>query len=151
MNFEIRPVTPSGEQFLIKMMVLAMLSLPDLRPRPPAELQIMAHLELSQWQPGRDWAWLAWSGQQPVGGIWLRSNGEINQPRFTLGMAVDPYYQRKGAGRALIGHAIEFCQGYKSCSLNLKVHPDNKPAINLYRQAGFVISMVEMNHIVVQF
>ncbi|HEY2724307.1 MAG TPA: ribosomal protein S18-alanine N-acetyltransferase [Pseudonocardiaceae bacterium] len=51
-------------------------------------------------------------------------------------LAVDPAYQGRGVGRALLGALLEHAQG---ATVFLEVRTDNETAIALYRSAGFTV------------
>ncbi len=54
-----------------------------------------------------------------------------------LTIAVDPSHRRRGAGRALLGAAIEQLRSSGARTLYLEVGMDNPAARSLYEQAGF--------------
>jgi ribosomal-protein-alanine acetyltransferase len=51
-------------------------------------------------------------------------------------LAVDPAYQGRGVGRALLGALLEHAHG---ATVFLEVRTDNETAIALYRSAGFTV------------
>jgi putative acetyltransferase len=56
----------------------------------------------------------------------------------SLGMSVHSAYRRRGIGRALLEHAIEWAKGIGITRIELYVFADNAPAIALYEALGFV-------------
>ena len=52
-------------------------------------------------------------------------------------MAVDPDYQRRGIGRVLLHEAEQRTRDLGHATLRLEVRPDNQPAIQAYRAAGY--------------
>lgn len=53
-------------------------------------------------------------------------------------IAVSPLFQQRGFGDTLLGWAEEYAGSKGYTMLTLEVSPANKPAIGLYRRAGFV-------------
>ena len=84
--------------------------------------------------------WTVWDEQTLLGCGALKelspTHGEIKSMR-TPAMA-----RGKGAGRAVLGHIISVARqrGYTRLSLETGTHPAFKPAHNLYRNHGFVLS-----------
>ncbi|MBN9386767.1 MAG: GNAT family N-acetyltransferase [Chloroflexi bacterium] len=140
----IRPAGETDKPFLAEMLVLTLQTQPQFRDRPAVDLQALAGFELVGWQAGRDFAFVAWFGEERVGAVWLNGGGEIGGKTFTLGIAVLPQYQGQGIGTLLMEHALDFCAKNQALSLDLKVHPTNKKAIRLYRRCGFEPTMLEM-------
>lgn len=67
----------------------------------------------------------------------IGSDGNIN----ISGLIILPVYQHKGYGRFLVDHVLG---AFPSRTFELTVHPENKPAISLYKSFGFVsISTLE--------
>lgn len=56
----------------------------------------------------------------------------------SLGMSVHSGHRRRGIGRALLEHAIEWAKGIGITRIELYVFADNAPAIALYEALGFV-------------
>ena len=53
-------------------------------------------------------------------------------------IAVHPDYYKKGAGMALMEHALEYLKGQGCHKVSLHTFPVLIPAINLYQKTGFV-------------
>ena len=58
------------------------------------------------------------------------------------GLAVDPAFQRRGVGRALVEGAIAEARARGARRLTLRVLGHNEPARRLYERAGFVVEGV---------
>ncbi|GAB4136174.1 MAG: GNAT family N-acetyltransferase [Sphingomonadales bacterium] len=57
----------------------------------------------------------------------------------TLGLAIDPDWQGRGLGRALMHRALDWARGHPGIErVELHVHAANAPALALYRQLGFL-------------
>jgi putative acetyltransferase len=54
-----------------------------------------------------------------------------------LSVGVHPDWQRRGIGRALMGHLVEHARTFGLKRLELYVRADNAPAQGLYRSLGF--------------
>ncbi|AUX92248.1 ribosomal protein S18-alanine N-acetyltransferase [Mixta gaviniae] len=61
-------------------------------------------------------------------------------------IAVDPAYQRRGLGKALLDHLIEQLQQRDIFTLWLEVRASNQAAIALYEQTGFNEVSVRRNY-----
>jgi len=55
----------------------------------------------------------------------------------SLGMSVRSTHRRRGIGRALVEHAVEWARSIGITRLELYVFADNAPAIALYEACGF--------------
>lgn len=55
----------------------------------------------------------------------------------SLGMSVHSAYRRRGIGRALLEHGLQWAQGIGITRVELYVFADNAPAIALYEASGF--------------
>ena len=55
---------------------------------------------------------------------------------FTLAVATD--MQHCGSGRALLERAVQRCIGAGAVDVELTVDPDNRLALNMFEQAGFI-------------
>jgi ribosomal protein S18 acetylase RimI-like enzyme len=140
----IRAATAADTPFLVEMLDLTLQTQPQFAHKSPAERQALARFEIIGWQPERDFAFVAWLGEERAGAVWLRSGGEIGARAFTLGIAVLPRFQGQGTGTRLMEHALAFCEQQQGFSLDLKVHPTNESAIRFYRRFGFEPVMLEM-------
>ena len=58
------------------------------------------------------------------------------------GISVDPAFQRRGVGRALIDAAVAEARARGARRLRLRVLSHNEGAVRLYEQAGFVVEGV---------
>jgi ribosomal-protein-alanine N-acetyltransferase len=54
-----------------------------------------------------------------------------------LNLAVHPSHRRRGLGRALLHHLVDFARRNQCRYLTLEVRRSNLPAIALYREVGF--------------
>ena len=63
-------------------------------------------------------------------------------------LVVDPAFQRKGTGRALLTTAAEWIRGRGITRVMLWTAPANTAAQELFRQAGFRPTMIEMTLLV---
>ena len=61
------------------------------------------------------------------------------------GVAVHPDVQGRGFGRAALRHAVQTLRGLGCDPITLTVMDVNQPAVNLYRQEGFVVERVLSN------
>lgn len=143
-QIQINRATTSDEPFVAEMMALTTRSLPSLAAKDLAELEGMARLEMSQWQVGRDMAFVAWREEQRAGAVWLHASGELDALHYTVGLAVALRYQRQGIGALLMQHALDYCRTNLGHVISLKVHPTNEAAIRLYRKFGFEVNLLEM-------
>lgn len=75
----------------------------------------------------------AWEGDSLVGYVGLACGGREAEIHA---LAVDPAYQRRGIGRALLRAALDHAAG---ATVFLEVRTDNEPAIQLYRSEGFEV------------
>lgn len=55
---------------------------------------------------------------------------------YLSNIAVHPNMRRQGLGRAMMGHLLSLCEDARS--VDLAVHPDNRPARDLYTSLGFI-------------
>ena len=54
-----------------------------------------------------------------------------------LNLCIDPDYQRRGHGRQMLQHLLEYARDIGTERVFLEVRPSNTPAVSLYEQAGF--------------
>jgi putative acetyltransferase len=82
---------------------------------------------------------VAQDGGQIVGELTIRciSPRRTLQHVASLGMSVRASHRRRGIGRALLEHGIEWCRSIGITRLELYVFADNAPAIALYEALGF--------------
>lgn len=140
----IRPAGEADTPFLVEMLVLTLQTQPQFAGRSEIDLQTLARFEIMGWKAERDFAFVAWMGEERAGAVWLQSGGEVGGRTFTVGLAVLPKYRGHGTGTKLLEYALEFCKENKALSIDLKVHPTNEKAIRLYGHFGFEPGMLEM-------
>ena len=63
-----------------------------------------------------------------------------------LGLMVAASHRRRGIGRALLAHAVEWARDAGIRKLELHVFPWNEPAIRLYEQFGFEREGLRKDH-----
>lgn len=68
-----------------------------------------------------------------------------DQAGFIHDLALDPAARRQGAGRALLAAAIDWFRGRQMLRVMLWTSTENAPAQQLFRQAGFRPTMLEMS------
>jgi len=64
---------------------------------------------------------------------------------FIHDLALDPAARRQGAGRALLAAAIDWFRSRQMFRVMLWTSPENVPAQQLFRHAGFRPTMMEMS------
>lgn len=77
---------------------------------------------------------VATAGGQVVG---LAISGRSGSASFLQRLAVQPSYQRSGAGTALVGDAVSWARHWRSRAMAVNTQHDNEPALALYRRLGF--------------
>lgn len=117
---------------------------------PPAGLRPVQVLQspavrvyAENWGRPTDVGVVARVGDADVGACWMRllpagvGLASVDDATPQLGIALEPAFQGKGHGRALMAEALDAARarGYKRVSLT--VHPQN-PAVTLYRRCGFL-------------
>ncbi|HEU4535983.1 MAG TPA: GNAT family N-acetyltransferase [Polyangiaceae bacterium] len=88
-------------------------------------------------RPGRPlWVVRAGAGAPAMGFL-----AACERPHYLYiqGLAVDPEARRRGAGRALLRHAILHARARKAEEIVLHVMPHNRAARALYEREGFVV------------
>ncbi len=84
--------------------------------------------------------WLAYLAGQPVGLLNSFAGVSTFQARALVNVhdiTVDPSYQRRGIGTALLTALEEFARAQGYCKITLEVLEGNKPAVAAYRKVGF--------------
>ena len=77
---------------------------------------------------------VATAGGQVVG---LAISGRSGSSSFLQRLAVQPSYQRSGAGTALVDDAVQWARRWRSRVMAVNTQHDNEPALALYRRLGF--------------
>lgn len=84
--------------------------------------------------------WLAYLDGQAVGLLNSFAGVSTFQARALVNVhdiTVDPSYQRRGIGTALLRALEEFAREQGCCKITLEVLDGNRPAVAAYRKAGF--------------
>ena len=66
----------------------------------------------------------------------------VSDELHVLSVATLPEFRRRGLGRALLGHAIDFARARGGRTVLLEVRPSNQAALDLYRAFGFETSRI---------
>jgi ribosomal protein S18 acetylase RimI-like enzyme len=88
---------------------------------------------------------VALAGGKVVGYVRIQQGSPLASTRHVLrvnGIAVDPPFQRRGIGRALIDAAVAEARRRGARRLTLRVLGANGPARRLYESAGFAVEGV---------
>lgn len=146
-NYMLRPLTPTDQPFLWKMLYHALYVPVGQEPFPK---DIVQQPELAkyvaQWGKTADEGYLAIDEvtQAAVGAVWLRlfpeenkGYGYIADDIPELSIAVLPEHRQRGVGTQLLMHLIEQTRG-RYRGLSLSVAAEN-PAVRLYKRLGFEI------------
>lgn len=81
---------------------------------------------------------LIYSGAMPV--AWLKINGLSDSDTCWISMlAVEPEFQRQGAGSFAVGFAEKYCKSEGKKQLFVKTTEDNIPAQKLYKKCGYTV------------
>lgn len=92
-----------------------------------------------------DHAWsylfLAREGDEKTDGAFLLA-WLVSDELHILSVATRPEFRRRGLGRALLTHAIDFAKGRGARTAILEVRPSNAAALELYAKFGFVTGRV---------
>ena len=72
-----------------------------------------------------------------IGGI-LRGNDKEGGLAMLSFICIHPLHQRKGLGKTLLNHVVEYCKQQKCHKITLYTLPVLIPAMNLYLKLGFV-------------
>ena len=78
--------------------------------------------------------WVLEEGRELVGyGVMMVAVGEAH----ILNVCVSPGHQRRGHGARLLAHLVALSRRHHADTALLEVRPSNRPALALYRKAGF--------------
>ena len=143
MNFDLRPLLPSDQPFLWKMLYQALYVPPGKAPFPCSILEdpdIACYVK--GWGRNGDWGLLACDGETPAGAIWLRQwssdekgYGYVSPQLPELSIAFLPEYRNKDLGTRMLKTAIRMAQkDYPGLSLSVA---ERSPARTLYERLGF--------------
>jgi ribosomal protein S18 acetylase RimI-like enzyme len=137
----------------------------DIRPARPGDDRALATLDRATWTtlsspapppPEPDWSFLnekidirdvlvaeldgAVAGYVRIGRVFpIAASDHV---LMITGIAVEPAYQRRGVGRALLDAAGAEARARGVRRLTLRVLAHNEAAVRLYEQAGFVVEGV---------
>lgn len=70
----------------------------------------------------------------------------VDRGRASLGMALLPQYRRRGLGRDLLAHCVDWAEASGAHKIELEVWPHNTAARRLYERAGFVVEGRRRRH-----
>lgn len=84
-------------------------------------------------------------GKKIVGYAIGHYNSEKQEAWF-LSMGILPGYRGRKLGESLTADMIEEVKALGATSINLTVHPDNKPGINIYESLGFEAHNMATNY-----
>jgi ribosomal protein S18 acetylase RimI-like enzyme len=143
MNIDLRPLFPTDQPFLWKMLYLALYVPPGkaLFPRSILDDPDIACYVRGWGRPG-DWGLLASAGETPAGAVWLRQwsgqergYGYVSSQIPELSIALLPEYRNVGLGTRLLKTVISQAQTrYPGLSLSVV---ESSPARRLYERLGF--------------
>lgn len=86
------------------------------------------------------WPYLIEDAGTAVGVVALANERQLNREMALFHLLVDADQPRRGYGRAAVRCAVELARKLEDCDrLRLTVHPENHPAINLYKSEGFIV------------
>ena len=138
-----RPLTVSDQDKLWHWLHVALWDPPPAGLRPVEVLQSPGvRIYAESWGLASDVGVVAHVGDADAGACWMRllpagvGLASVDAATPQLGIALEPEFQRKGYGRALLQAALEAARqaGYRQVALT--VHPQN-PAVVLYERCGF--------------
>ena len=138
-----RPLTVSDQDKLWHWLHVALWDPPPAGLRPVEVLQSPGvRIYAESWGLASDVGVVAQVGDADAGACWMRllpagvGLASVDAATPQLGIALEPEFQRKGYGRALLQAALEAARqaGYRQVALT--VHPQN-PAVALYERCGF--------------
>jgi mycothiol synthase len=85
---------------------------------------------------------LAWMGEQLAGFCWTKRHpGDVGEIHV---IGVDPAYQRRGIGRAIVVEGLWYLAGVGCTSGMLYVDTKNRSALDLYQSLGFGVERVDV-------
>jgi len=85
----------------------------------------------------REWARLVVVRQPGDGVVAFANYWLVRDEVHLLNLAVHPTHRRRGHGRRLMDHLLEFARGHRCHYLTLEVRRSNRAAIALYEAYGF--------------
>jgi len=138
-----RPLTVSDQDKLWHWLHVALWDPPPAGLRPVEVLQSPGvRIYAENWGLASDVGVVAQVGGADAGACWIRllpagvGLASVDAATPQLGIALEPEFQHKGYGRALMQAALEAARqaGYRQVALT--VHPQN-PAVVLYERCGF--------------
>ena len=138
-----RPLTVSDQDKLWHWLHVALWDPPPAGLRPVEVVQSPGvRIYAENWGLASDVGVVAQVGGADAGACWMRllpagvGLASVDAATPQLGIALEPEFQRKGYGRALLQAALEAARqaGYRQVALT--VHPQN-PAVALYERCGF--------------
>jgi GNAT superfamily N-acetyltransferase len=77
---------------------------------------------------------VATAGGQVIG---MAISGRSGSASFLQRLAVQPAFQRSGAGTALVRDAVSWARHWRARTMAVNTQHDNEPALALYRRLGF--------------
>jgi ribosomal protein S18 acetylase RimI-like enzyme len=118
---------------------------PPPAPLRPIELLRAPNVRIyaEEWGRPGDVGVVGETGGEPIGACWMRllpagiGLASVDDRTPQLGIALEPSFQRKGLGEALMRAALAAAKTHGYTQVSLTVHPEN-PAIRLYERCGFV-------------
>jgi ribosomal protein S18 acetylase RimI-like enzyme len=121
---------------------------PGERPCPLDDLLTIPEIAdyVEDWGRAGDGGVIAGVGGVPAGACWFRrftpehpGYGFIGADVPGLGLGVDPAFQGRGLGAALLAATVDMARGRGVGALGLSVSERNQVARRLYERAGFVV------------
>ena len=93
--------------------------------------------------------YVAFTGGERCGYLWMaprnsKDSWDCEHPQWIYDIVVDPRFQGRGIGRALMRKGEEYARSLSN-NIGLFVHSDNEPAVALYRKEGYVVKVVPMS------
>ena len=139
-----RALVPADQERLWHWLHLALWDPPPAGPRPLSVLDDPGvRIYAEGWGRPGDVGVVAIVGAVDAGACWMRllppGTGLASVDALTpqLGIALEPAFQHRGHGAALLREALAAAWRAGFAQVSLTVHPDN-PARSLYRRCGFV-------------